>query len=78
VIVVSPFSKKHYVSHHVADHTAILKLIETRFHLAALTKRDAAQADMTAFFDFANPPWETPPKPPIQKTDEPCYLNALP
>ena len=78
LIVVSPFSRKHYVSHTVADETAILKLIETRFGLASLTARDAAQMDMTEFFNFTNPPWKTPPTPPAQNTNAPCYLNALP
>lgn len=78
LIVISPFTNKSYVSHTVADSTAILKLIETRFGLSALTKRDAAQMDMTEFFDFANPPWLTPPSPPLQSTSDPCYLNKLP
>ena len=78
LIVISPFTKKHYVSHTPADYTAILKLIETRFGLPSLTKRDAAQMDMTEFFDFANAPWWTPPTPPPQFTDRPCYLNQLP
>jgi phospholipase C len=46
--------------------TAILKLIETRFHLAALTKRDAVQMDMTECFDFTHPSLLTPPTPPVQ------------
>jgi phospholipase C len=78
LIVVSPFTKMNYVSHTVADLTAILKLIETRFSLAPLTKRDAAQMDMTEFFDFGNPVWMTPPTPPVQATDGACYLNKLP
>jgi phospholipase C len=78
LIVISPFSKKHYVSHTVADYTAILKLIETRFGLPSLTKRDAAQMDMTQFFDFVNVPWWTAPTPPAQFTGQPCYLNQLP
>jgi phospholipase C len=78
MLVVSPFTKKHYVSHSAADNTAILKLIETRFNLPSLTKRDAQQIDMTEFFNFANPPWMTPPMPPKQKTGDPCYLNKLP
>lgn len=61
VLVVSPFTKKNYISHTVMDYTAILKLIETRFNLQPLTKRDAAQPDMTEFFDFQNVPWATPP-----------------
>ncbi|HZR32124.1 MAG TPA: alkaline phosphatase family protein [Terriglobales bacterium] len=79
LIVVSPFSKKNYVSNTPADYTAILKLIETRFGLDPLTKRDAAQPDMTEFFDFEKMPWETPPAPPAQvRFPGRCYLNHLP
>lgn len=78
LVVVSPFAKKHYVSHTVADYTAILKLIETRFNITPINKRDAAQMDMTEFFDFTNPPWVTPPTPPVQVTNGECYLNKLP
>jgi phospholipase C len=78
IIVVSPFTIKNYVSHTPADNTAILKLIETRFGVSALTARDAQQMDMTEFFDFTNPPWTVPPKPPAQRTSDRCYLNALP
>lgn len=78
LIVVSPFTKKNYVSHTTADFTAILKLIETRFGVPSLTKRDAAQMDMTEFFDFTNPPWITPPTPPAQNVNGACYLDKLP
>jgi phospholipase C len=78
LIVVSPYARKHYVNHQVADYTAILKLIETRFGLQALTARDAAQINMTAFFNFNVPPWKTPPTPPAQSTSGACYLNQLP
>jgi len=78
LIVVSPYAKKHYVSHTVMDMTAILKLIEQRFGLAALTKRDAAQRSMTEFFNFNFPPWMTAPSPPAQSTSGACYLNQLP
>jgi phospholipase C len=78
LIVVSPFAKKHYVSHTVADYTAMLKFIETRFNLPSLTARDGAQMDMTEFFDFANVPWATPPTPPAQPTNGACYLDHLP
>ena len=33
LIVVSPFTKKNYVSHTPADFTAILRFIEARFGL---------------------------------------------
>ncbi len=78
LVVVSPFSKKNFVSHTVADYTAWLKLVETRFSLPSLTHRDAAQMDMTEFFDFDNVPWATPPTPPAQPTNGPCYMNSLP
>ena len=76
--VISPFAKKNYVSHTVMDTTAWLKLVEERFNLPALNKRDAAQPDMTEFFDFNNPPWMSPPVPPQQNVKNPCYLNKLP
>src|SRR5579864_5005311 len=78
LIVISPFTKRHYVSHTTSDYTAILKFIETRFGLSNLSARDAAQMDMTEFFDFSNPPWMTPPAPQVQDTSKPCYLDHLP
>ena len=79
LIVISPFSKKNFVSHTVYDNTAILKLIETRFGLAALTARDGAQPDMSQdFLDFTTATWQTPPSTQAQNKSGPCYLNALP
>ncbi len=63
-LVISPFTKPGYVSHTPMDHTAVLKLLEMRFNLAPLTARDAAQPDLTEFFDFLNAPWLKPPTPP--------------
>src|SRR5215813_11861039 len=77
LIVISPFAKVNYVSHTVMDYTAILKFIETRFRLPSLTARDAAQPDMSEFFDFVNVPWTTPPAPPQQLQNMPCILEAL-
>jgi phospholipase C len=75
LLVISPFARKNFVSHQVRDYTAILNLIETRFGLSALTKRDAAQPDMSEFFDFKGVPWATPPTPPAQSTAAQCSLN---
>ncbi|MBO0911295.1 MAG: hypothetical protein J2P13_05840 [Acidobacteria bacterium] len=65
LVVVSPYAKKNFVSHQVRDLTAILRLIESRFNLSPLTRRDRAQVGMddptTGFFDFTNVPWRTPP-----------------
>jgi phospholipase C len=77
-IVVSPFSKLHWVDHTPMDTTAILKFIEERFQLSPLTNRDAAQPDISFFFDFANKPNLNPPKPPNQPTNGPCYITSLP
>ncbi len=76
LIVVSPWTGPHFVSHTVRDHTAILKLIETRFGLPPLTARDAAADDMAEFFNFSDPPWTKPPALPAQPTNGKCDLNA--
>lgn len=52
-IVVSPFAKRGFVDHTPYDTTSILKLIETRFGLEPLGRRDAATADMTATLDLS-------------------------
>ena len=61
--VVSPHSKRDYVSHQTFDHTSILKLVETKWNLPALTYRDANAHNMLDFFDFgaARPPFAEPP-----------------
>jgi phospholipase C len=69
-MVISPFSRRHYVSHIPMDHTAVIKFVENRFigGSAHLTARDAAQPDLLNFFDFNNVPWATPPTPPAPVT----------
>lgn len=64
--IVSPFTKKHYVSHTPMDHTAVIKFVENRFIGSSthLTARDAAQTNLLEFFNFSSPPWATPPSPP--------------
>jgi len=61
-VVVSPFAKKDYVSHTVYDHTSILKLIETKWNLPAMTYRDANANDMLDCLDLTGPPaFASPP-----------------
>jgi phospholipase C len=60
-VVVSPFARAHFVSHDVFDHTSILRFVEKRFGLPALTQRDAAADPMTDFFDFERPAFLHPP-----------------
>jgi phospholipase C len=71
-MIISPFTRKHYVSHTPMDHTAVIRFVEDRFignHIY-LTNRDAAQPNLLEFFDFINVPWATPPTPPIPVTAE--------
>jgi phospholipase C len=70
LMVVSPFSKKSFVSHVVHDHTSITRFLETRFKLPALTARDANADPMLEFFDFQNPPFLTPPELPDATVNE--------
>jgi phospholipase C len=77
LIVFSPFTRPHYVSNTPMDFTAMLKFIETRFNLQPLTLRDAAQPDMTEFFDWSAPNL-APGTPPTQPTNAPCYYDHVP
>jgi len=76
VIVVSPWVKPHDVSHLPMDYTAILKLIENRFTVPALTQRDAHAGDMAdaqnGFFDFSSPHLLTVPHLPTQPMNGTC------
>jgi phospholipase C len=83
-MIVSPFTRKHYVSHTPMDHTAIIKFVENRFigSSAHLTARDAAQPDLMEFFDFNGIPWSKPPAPPAPVTPttlgyDPCNATNL-
>lgn len=71
-IVISPFTKKNFVSHTPMDYTAYLRFIEARWSLPTLTARDAGMPDMTEFFDFTGKPWATPPTPPAQNMSGAC------
>jgi len=61
LVVISPFAKKHFVGHHVYDHTSITRFIEARFTMPAMTKRDANAEAPWEMFDFDNPPHLTAP-----------------
>ncbi len=55
-VVISPYARRGHVSHRVRDHTAVLKLIETKWNLPALTFRDANADDLSDCLDFRHPP----------------------
>lgn len=77
VVVMSPYSKPNFVSHVVHDHTSILRFIETRFGLPALTNRDGSADPMLEFFDFNTATFATPPSLPAAVVD-PVKLAACP
>ena len=52
-IIISPFARRGYIDSTVYDTTSITALIEHRWGLAPLGSRDAAAADLTNAFDFA-------------------------
>jgi phospholipase C len=61
--VVSPYARRDFVSHTVYDHTSILKTVETKWNLPALTRRDANASDILAMIDLkAKPAFLTPPR----------------
>jgi phospholipase C len=55
-VIVSPFARPDYVSHVVHDHTSILKLIETKWNLPPLTRRDAHADNLLDSIDLSRPP----------------------
>ncbi len=83
-MVISPFTRRHYVSNAPMDHTAVIKFVESRFIGGSthLTPRVAAQPSLLDFFDFNNVPWKTPPTPPAPVTPgslgyNPCTPTVL-
>jgi phospholipase C len=61
-VIVSPYARPGYVTSTVYDHTSILKLIERKWNLPPLTRRDAAANDPLDALDLENPPrFLTPP-----------------
>jgi phospholipase C len=77
LVVISPFTKPHYVSHVTTDYTAWLKFVEKRFNLEPLTARDgwSNTSDMSDFFDYQHSPWATPPANPPSDAAGACYVG---
>ena len=80
-IVISPFAKANYVSSVVHDHTSILKFIETKWNLEAMTYRDANADDLLDCFDFDAVDFREPPglpSPGVPATGSTCSAVPLP
>ncbi len=79
--VISPWARKDYVSHVVHDHTSILKFIETKWNLGAMTYRDANADDLLDAFDFSAPAFLDPPilpAPGLPPDGSPCQPQPRP
>ena len=76
-VVVSPRARRDFVSSTIYDHTSVLKLIEEKWNLPSLTRRDAAATAPWDMLDldgpgaFLEPPRLPPPARPHAWRDEP-------
>ena len=62
-VIVSPYSRPDHVCDQVLDHTSVLRLIEEKWNLPPLTRRDAAAATPLSALDLsAEPAFLEPPK----------------
>jgi phospholipase C len=62
-VMVSPYARPDYVTSTVFDHTSILKLVQQKWNLPALTRRDAAANSPLEALDLDGPPgFGTPPE----------------
>jgi phospholipase C len=55
-VIVSPYARPDYVLSEVLDHTSVLKLVEEKWNLPALTRRDAAATSPLGALDLSAPP----------------------
>ncbi|TVZ01901.1 hypothetical protein EAS64_31170 [Trebonia kvetii] len=62
-VIVSPYARPDCVLSDVFDHTSVLKLLEEKWNLPALTRRDAAATAPLGALDLTAPPaFLTPPE----------------
>jgi phospholipase C len=55
-VIVSPYARPDYVCTEVLDHTSVLRLVEQKWNLPALTARDAAAHSPLDALDLTGPP----------------------
>jgi phospholipase C len=55
-VIVSPYARPDYVCSTVLDHTSVLRLLEEKWNLPALTARDAAANTPLDALDFTSAP----------------------
>ena len=68
-VVISPMAHRGFITHEQFDHTSILRLIEWRWSLPALSSRDVNANNLADALDFTSgpnlsaPPFNVPPGP---------------
>jgi phospholipase C len=55
-VIVSPYARPGYVCSTILDHTSVLRLVEEKWNLPALTARDAAASTPLDALDLASAP----------------------
>jgi phospholipase C len=80
-VVVSPWARQDYVSPTVYDHTSVLRLIESKWNLPALSARDANANNMLDCLDLrGDPSFLVPPalKPAVVPGGAPACIASDP
>ena len=54
-VVISPYARRNFIGHEQFDHTSILKMIEWRFGLPALTVRDQTANNLADVLNLTSP-----------------------
>lgn len=70
-IVISPYTRPHFIDHHTYDFNSVLRFVESWLGLPALTKYDASATSLVGNFDFK----QKPVRPALQTTRA-CPANA--
>lgn len=74
-IVISPYSRRRRVIHTRFGHESILKLVEYRYGLRPLTRRDAKANNAGLALDFRQKPRKPPSLPmPPHRISQPCPM----
>ena len=69
-IAVSPYTRPHHVSHRILSHTSLLRMVQARFDLPALSARDANSQPPFDMFDFTQVAFAAAPELPEAVVDQ--------
>ena len=72
LLIISPWARRHKISHTLYEFSSLLKFAEVRFGLAPLTDRDVQANDLTDAFNFNR----LRPRRPLILTERACPASA--